>query len=95
MPEATGSTPVEVTLRDNVGGGAGRYAQTKIAHALEVAPAPVLHANVVLDWRHNPAPKTMECSRCGHRSIGWWIRGGPFHPKPFIRGRRSIRAWWF
>jgi ribosome-associated translation inhibitor RaiA len=46
--------PVEVTLRGNVGGFAGDYARGKVAAALEVSPAPVLHAHVVLDWTHDP-----------------------------------------
>ena len=46
--------PVEVTLRGNVGGFAGDYARSKVAAALEVSPAPVLHAHVVLDWTHDP-----------------------------------------
>ena len=46
--------PVDVTLRGNVGEFAGEYAREKVAGALEVAPAPVLHAHVVLDWTHDP-----------------------------------------
>ena len=46
--------PVEVTLRGNVGDFAGDYARDKVAHALTVAHEPVLHAHVVLDWRHDP-----------------------------------------
>ncbi len=46
--------PVEVTSRGNVGEFAGAYARDKVAQALAVAHEPVLHAHVVLDWRHDP-----------------------------------------
>ena len=49
------SVPIEVTLRGNLGEGAGTYARTKVAGALRVARQPVLRAHVVLDYRHDPA----------------------------------------
>ncbi|HWJ83274.1 MAG TPA: HPF/RaiA family ribosome-associated protein [Nocardioides sp.] len=55
MSTTTKPIQVEVTLRGNVGSGAGDYARTKIAKALGVAQGPVLSAYVVLDWRHDPA----------------------------------------
>ena len=55
MSATAGSVPVEVTLRGNVGSGAGVYARTKVASALSVADRPVLNVHVVLDWRHDPA----------------------------------------
>lgn len=48
-------TPIEVTLRGNVGNRAGEYARGKIAGALSVAHGPVMGAHVVLDRRHDPA----------------------------------------
>lgn len=47
--------PIEVTLRGNVGSGAGQYARTKVANALGITHRPILHAHVVLEWRHDPA----------------------------------------
>lgn len=47
--------PIEVTLRGDVGGGAGEYAREKIAHALEATHGPVLAARVVLDLSHDSA----------------------------------------
>lgn len=55
MPVSTESMPIEVTLRGNVGEGAGRYARSKVAQALTVAHRPVRQAHVVLDFRHDPA----------------------------------------
>ncbi|HET8605271.1 MAG TPA: HPF/RaiA family ribosome-associated protein [Marmoricola sp.] len=55
MPVSTASMPIEVTLRGNVGEGAGRYARTKVAKALSVAHRPVRRAHVVLEFRHDPA----------------------------------------
>lgn len=49
------SVPVEVTLRGNVGSGAGNYARGKVSAVLGTAYRPVRYAKVVLDWRHNPA----------------------------------------
>ncbi len=54
MSVAPQSMPIEVTLRGNVGEFAGGYARDKVATALEVAHRPVLHAHVVLDFRHDP-----------------------------------------
>ena len=55
MVVTAGAVPVEVTLRGNVGDFAGKYAKGKVSTALRVAHEPVLHAHVVLDWRHDPA----------------------------------------
>ena len=65
MTVSAESIPVEVTLRGNVGSGAGEYARSKVAQALRLADKPVLHAHVVLQWRHDPAvesPATAEAT---------------------------------
>lgn len=65
MSVSAGSIPVQVTLRGNVGPGAGEYAQSKVQAALSTAGNPVLQASVVLDWRPNPAvekPALVEAS---------------------------------
>lgn len=49
------SSPIEVTLRGNVGEFAGDYARDKISSALEVAHEPVLRTHVVLEFRHDPS----------------------------------------
>lgn len=49
------SVPVKVTLRGDVGSGAGEYAEGKVVSVLSVSQKPVLYAHVVLDWRRDPA----------------------------------------
>ena len=55
MSTSTSSVPVQVTLRGNVGSGAGLYARRKVQRALGPGRGPVLYAHVVLDWRRDPA----------------------------------------
>jgi ribosome-associated translation inhibitor RaiA len=55
MSVSTSSVPVQVTLRGNVGSGAGQYARRKVQRALGLGREPVVYAHVVLDWRRDPA----------------------------------------
>lgn len=51
----TDVAPIEVTLRGNVGEGAGANAEETVAKALDHAPGPVLKVHLVLDWLPDPA----------------------------------------
>ena len=55
MSVTTGSVPVQVTRRGNVGSGTVPYARRKVQRALGVGREPVTYAHVVLEWRRDPA----------------------------------------
>lgn len=66
--------PVTVTLRGNVGEYAGEYARRKVSTALGVAHGPVLTAQVVLDWRHNPAAENHAIAEASANVDGLMVR---------------------
>jgi ribosome-associated translation inhibitor RaiA len=66
--------PVDVTLRGNVGEFAGEYARGKVSDALQVANKPVLHAHVVLDWRHDPAVERHAVAEASAEVDGFLVR---------------------
>ncbi|WP_056927407.1 ribosome hibernation promotion factor [Nocardioides sp. Soil805] len=68
------SVRVEVTTRGNVGSFAGDYARERVSSALAVAHGPVLHAHVVLDWRHDPALERPAVAEAGADVDGTRLR---------------------
>jgi ribosome-associated translation inhibitor RaiA len=74
MSTSARPVPIEVTLRGNVGPFAGEYARDKVATALTFARTPVLHAHVVLEWRHDPALERPAVAEVGADVKGTRVR---------------------
>lgn len=77
---AMSANMVEVTLRGNVGGGAGDYARSKVEAVLEDVEQPVLRVHVVLDWRRDPAVERPAVAETGVDVDGMLVRAQAVRP---------------